>query len=311
MPSNDEKVGTHKPEWLKVKLHNDPRYAAVAATVRRHDLHTICASGRCPNISECWSRGTATFMIGGDVCTRACRFCATKSSAKPGALDIHEPVKIARSVQLMGLRHAVITSVDRDDLADGGAAHWAATVKAIRELNPDTTIELLIPDFSGDTHLLDTILMAGADIVGHNLETTTRLSPIVRDRRASYDISLGVLRHISAYGNSLPQPQPYLAKSAVMVGLGETYDEVLSAMDDLAEAGVKRMTIGQYLQPTARHYPVAEYVHPDIFAKYKAAAVERGILYTESGPLVRSSYMADRLAPKMHRPLSALTAQER
>lgn len=310
MPSNDEKVGTHKPEWLKVKLHNDPRYAAVAATVRRHDLHTICASGRCPNISECWSRGTATFMIGGDTCTRACRFCATKSSATPLPLDIHEPVKIARSVQLMGLRHAVITSVDRDDLADGGAEHWAATVKAIRELNPETTIELLIPDFSGSVSLLDTILHAGADIVGHNLETVNRLSPIVRDRRASYDTSLKVLKHIASYGNSRPQPQPYLAKSAVMVGLGETYDEVLGAMDDLARAGVRRMTIGQYLQPTARHYPVAEYVHPDIFAKYKAAAVERGILYTESGPLVRSSYMADRLAPKTPRPLDALGRQQ-
>lgn len=307
MPSNDEKVCTHKPEWLKVKLHNDPRYAAVAATVRRHDLHTICASGRCPNISTCWSRGIATFMIGGDTCTRACRFCATKSSAHPSPLDMNEPVKIARSVQLMRLRHAVITSVDRDDLQDGGAAHWAKTVRAIRELNPDTTIELLIPDFSGQTELLDIILDAGADIVGHNIETVRRITPDVRDRRASYDTSLSVLRHISSYG--IKQGRPNLAKSAVMVGLGESFDEVLGAMDDLAEAGVRRMTIGQYLQPTARHYPVAEYVHPDIFAKYKDAAVERGIIYTESGPLVRSSYMADRLAPtaaKMRKPLSSL-----
>lgn len=302
MPSNHEKVGTHKPEWLKVKLHNDPRYADVAATVRRHDLHTICASGRCPNISECWSRGTATFMIGGDTCTRACRFCATKSSARPLPLDIHEPVKIARSVQLMGLRHAVITSVDRDDLTDGGAAHWAATVQAIRELNPETTIELLIPDFSGQTEHLDIILNAGADIVGHNLETVRRISPELRDRRASYDTSLNVLRNIASRGGDL-------AKSAIMVGLGETFDEVLRTLDDLAGAGVRRMTIGQYLQPTPRHYPVAEYVHPDVFEQYKDAAVERGILYTESGPLVRSSYMADRLAPtaaKMHKPLSSL-----
>lgn len=311
MPSNDEKVGTHKPEWLKVKLHNDPRYAAVAATVRRHDLHTICASGRCPNISECWSRGTATFMIGGDTCTRACRFCATKSSAHPSSLDMNEPVKIARSVQLMGLRHAVITSVDRDDLHDGGAAHWAKTVRAIRELNPDTTIELLIPDFSGQTELLDIILDAGADIVGHNIETVRRITQDVRDRRASYDTSLSVLRHISSYGET--HGLPHLAKSAVMVGLGESFDEVLGAMDDLAEAGVRRMTIGQYLQPTARHYPVAEYVHPDIFAKYKDAAVERGIIYTESGPLVRSSYMADRLAPtalKVQRPLNTLSGTQ-
>lgn len=308
MPSNHEKVGTHKPEWLKVKLHNDPRYADVAAVVRRHDLHTICSSGRCPNISTCWSRGTATFMIGGDTCTRACRFCATKSSAHPAPLDPNEPVKIARSVQLMGLWHAVITSVDRDDLADGGARHWATTVAAIRELNPDTTIELLIPDFSGSIPLLDTVLAAGADIVGHNLETVRRIAPLVRDRRASYETSLHILRHISSYGNTYNVP--YLAKSAIMVGLGETYDEVLSAMDDLAAAGVRRMTIGQYLQPTPRHYPVAEYVHPDIFAAYTDAAIERGILYIESGPLVRSSFMADRLAPKMRRPLDTLTVSE-
>lgn len=309
MPSNHEKVGTHKPEWLKVKLHNDPRYADVAAVVRRHDLHTICASGRCPNISECWSRGTATFMIGGDTCTRACRFCATKSSAHPAPLDPAEPVKIARSVRLMGLRHAVVTSVDRDDLADGGAAHWAATVRAIRELNPETTIELLIPDFCGDPALLDTVLEAGADIVGHNLETVERLTPAVRDRRASYATSLNVLRHIADHGNR--HDEPYLAKSAVMVGLGETRDEVLRTLDDLAAAGVRRMTIGQYLQPTPRHYPVAEYIHPDTFAAYKAAAEERGIAHTESGPLVRSSYMADRLAPKTRRPLSALSCGER
>lgn len=308
MPSNHEKVGTHKPEWLKVKLHNDPRYADVAAVVRRHDLHTICSSGRCPNISTCWSRGTATFMIGGDTCTRACRFCATKSSAHPAPLDPNEPDKIAGSVQLMGLRHAVITSVDRDDLADGGAGHWAATVAAIREFNPDTTVELLIPDFSGQTELIDIILNAEADIVGHNLETVRRITPLVRDCRASYDTSLNVLRHISSYGNTYNAP--YLAKSAVMVGLGESFEEVLRTLDDLAEAGVRRMTIGQYLQPTARHYPVAEYVHPDIFAAYKAAAEERGIVHTESGPLVRSSFMADRLAPKVRRPLETLTFPE-
>ncbi len=308
MPSNHEQVGTHKPEWLKVKLHNDPRYADVAAIVRRHDLHTICSSGRCPNISTCWSRGTATFMIGGDTCTRACRFCATRSSAHPAPLDPDEPEKIARSVQLMGLRHAVITSVDRDDLADGGANHWAATVRAIRSLNPDTTVELLIPDFSGSLALLDIILNAGADIVGHNLETVSRLTPAVRDRRASYETSLDVLRHIAAFG--LENGRPALAKSAVMVGLGESRDEVLRTLDDLAGAGVGRMTIGQYLQPTARHYPVAEYVHPDVFEAYKAAAEERGIVYVESGPLVRSSYMADRLAPKVRRPLHTLTVRE-
>lgn len=308
MPSNHEKVGTHKPEWLKVRLHNDPRYAEVADIVRRHDLHTICASGRCPNISTCWSRGTATFMIGGGTCTRACRFCATPSSARPAPLDGNEPRKIARSVKLMGLRHAVITSVDRDDLADGGAEHWAETVRAVRELTPETTIELLIPDFSGDSSLLEVVLAAGADIVGHNLETVSRLTPVVRDRRASYETSLNVLRRIAAFG--VESGEPALAKSALMVGLGEERDEVLRALDDLAEAGVRRMTIGQYLQPTARHYPVAEYVRPEVFEFYKSAAVERGITYVESGPLVRSSYMADRLAPKMRRPLHTLTTRK-
>lgn len=309
MPCTHEKVGTHKPEWLKIKLHNDPRYAAVAALVRRHDLHTICSSGRCPNVSTCWSRGTATFMIGGDVCTRACRFCATRSSTSPALPDAAEPARIARSVQLMGLRHAVITSVDRDDLPDGGAAHWAETVRAIRALNPQTTVELLIPDFSGRVEPLELILDTGADIVGHNLETTSRLTPAVRDRRASYDTSLYVLRHISAHGAAAGRDD--LAKSSLMVGLGETFDEVLRTLDDLAAAGVRRMTLGQYLQPTSRHYPVAEYVPPEVFERYRQAAVDRGIVYTESGPLVRSSYMADRLAPKERRPLDTLTPRER
>lgn len=315
MPSNHEKVGTHKPEWLKIKLHNDPRYAEVADIVRLHDLHTICSSGRCPNISTCWSRGTATFMISGDTCTRACRFCATKTSATPAPLDLDEPARIAHSVKLMRLRHCVITSVDRDDLTDGGARHWEATILAIRELCPETTIELLIPDFSGDTQLLDQILHAGADIVGHNLETVRAVTPLVRSNRATYDTSLTVLRHIAAYGATSESSGPYLAKSAIMVGLGETFQQVIDTIDDLAHAGVRRMTIGQYLQPTSKHWPVAEYVHPDIFAQYKEAAIARGIVHTESGPLVRSSYMADRLAPsktsKTARPLSTLTTDPR
>lgn len=200
----------------------------------------------------------------------------------------------------------MITSVDRDDLPDGGAGHWAEIVREIRAQNPDATIELLIPDFSGDLSLLGTVLGAGADVVGHNVETVRRLTPVLRDRRASYDTSLTVLRHISAYGQDA-----CLAKSGIMVGLGETYEEVLATMDDLAVAGVKRLTIGQYLQPTPKHYPVAEYVHPDIFAKYREAAVERGIVHTESGPLVRSSYMADRLAPKARRSLHTFTPAAR
>lgn len=308
MPANHEKVGTHKPEWLKVRLHNDPRYADVAALVRRHDLHTICASGRCPNISACWSRGTATFMIGGEVCTRACRFCATRSAAAPAPLDRNEPVRIARSVALMGLRHAVITSVDRDDLPDGGAEHWAETVRAVRALNPETTIELLVPDFSGDIALLEVVLASGADIVGHNLETVSKLTPAVRDRRASYQTSLDILRHIAAFGRE--RGEPAWAKSGMMVGLGESRDDVLGTLDDLAAAGVRRLTIGQYLQPTVRHYPVAEYVHPEVFEAYRAAAEERGIDYVESGPLVRSSYRADRLAPARRNPLGTVTARD-
>ncbi len=288
MPSlHDEKVEQRKPHWLKIKLHNDPRYADVAALVRQHDLHTICSSGRCPNISECWGRGVATFMIGGDICTRSCRFCATRSG-RPFPLDHNEPVKIARSIRIMGLRHAVVTSVDRDDLPDGGAAHWAATVRAIRELNPATTIELLIPDFDGLTPQLDTVLEAGAEITGHNIETVERLTPQIRSR-AEYSRSLNVLKHIADSGLSE-------AKSGLMVGLGETQAEVLHTLDDLAAAGVQRITIGQYLQPTAKHWPVEKYVTPEQFERYRTAALERGITHTESAPMVRSSYMADQAA---------------
>ena len=292
MSHYDGKV-EHKPEWLKIKLHSNQRYADVASLVKQHDLHTICSSGCCPNISECWSRGTATFMIKGDICTRACKFCATKSG-KPLALDPDEPIKIARSVRIMGLSHAVVTSVDRDDLPDQGAAHWVATVEAVRRLNPETTIELLIPDFDGRVDLLDMVIDAGADIVGHNMETVREITPLVRSR-ASYDCSLDVLRYIGSRGAS--------AKSGIMVGLGETPRQVIETLSDIAAAGVKRLTIGQYLQPTRAHYPVAEYIHPSQFEEYATRARELGIEFVESGPLVRSSYMADRLAPKRENPL--------
>lgn len=285
MPSNHEKVGTHKPEWLKVKLHNDPRYADVAAIVRRHDLHTICSSGRCPNISECWSRGTATFMIGGDTCTRACRFCATKSSAHPAPLDPNEPIKIARSVQLMGLRHAVITSVDRDDLPDLGAAHWAATLSAIREMNPDTTVEALIPDFQGREELIAQVIQTRPDILSHNMETVRRITPLVRSV-ARYESSLKVIRQIAESGIT--------AKSGIMVGLGETPEEVEEVMDDLLACGCRILTIGQYLQPSRRHYPVHEYVTPEQFRLYKETGERKGFAKVESGPLVRSSYHAEK-----------------
>lgn len=283
MSQDDEKV-VRKPKWLKIKLHNSQRYADVASVVKRHDLHTICSSGRCPNISECWSRGTATFMIKGDICTRSCKFCATKSG-RPAPLDPNEPIKVARSIRIMGLSYAVITSVDRDDLPDAGAAHWIATVSAVKELNPETKVELLVPDFDARPELLDMIADCGADVVGHNIETVRRLTPLVRSR-ASYDTSLKVLSYLNAKGVD--------TKSGIMVGLGETQEEILSTLDDLVAAGVRRVTIGQYLQPTPQNYPVAEYIHPDIFDMYATQAKKRGILHIESAPLVRSSYMADK-----------------
>lgn len=292
--SSDHEKTRRKPHWLKIKLHNNPHYAATAAIVGEHQLHTICQSGRCPNISECWSRGTATFMILGDICTRSCRFCAT-ATGRPLPPDPNEPIKLARSVGLMGLRHAVITSVDRDDLPDGGAAHWVATVEALRAHTPNTTIELLIPDFDGREDLLDSVIDSGAHIIGHNIETVEALTPTVRSR-ASYRTSLAVLRYISLRGEAMGNDS--LAKSGLMVGLGETPEQVLRTMDDLHEVGVRRLTIGQYLQPTPKHHPVAEWVTPEQFEIYRIKALSRGIVHIESAPLVRSSYMADREAPR-------------
>lgn len=283
MTSPKSGKGCAKPEWLKIRLPQNKAYAEVASLVKQHDLHTICSSGACPNMSECWARGTATFMIAGDICTRSCRFCATKSG-RPHALDVNEPLKIARSVRIMKLSHCVITSVDRDDLPDGGAAHWVATVKAIRELCPDTTIEILIPDFDAHTELLDMIVAASADIVGHNLETVREITPLVRSR-ATYDHSLAVLKYLADKGVQ--------TKSSLMVGLGETEAQVRSSIDDLAAVGVRRLTIGQYLQPTAEHIAVAQYVHPTIFDSYKAYAFEKGMTHVQSAPLVRSSYHAE------------------
>ena len=280
-----------KPDWLKTKLQfqsdgawGDKSYAQVAQIVEQQGLHTICSSGKCPNKVECWSRRTATFMVLGDVCTRACKFCAT-TTGKPLPPDASEPQKVARSVALMGLRHAVITSVTRDDLPDGGAAHWAAVVRAVREANPETTIEVLIPDFGGRSDLLDVVLEARPDITGHNIETVSRLTPSVRSR-AEYRVSLDVLSHIASAG--------HVAKSGLMVGLGETRDEVLSALDDLREAGVTVVTLGQYLRPTLAHMPVSEYVAPETFEFYSQEALARGFSHVASGPLVRSSYMAEK-----------------
>lgn len=272
-----------KPGWLKIKLHNDVRYADVSKIVEKHRLHTICDSGKCPNKAECWSRKTATFMILGDVCTRSCKFCATRTG-RPLPPEPGEPEEVAESIRLMGLKHAVLTSVDRDDLPDGGAAHWAATVRAIRKATPDTTIEVLVPDFDGRKELLDIVIDAAPDIIGHNIETVERLTPLVRSR-ARYGTSMEVLRYIASRG--------VMAKSGLMLGLGETETEILATLDDLADAGCSIVTLGQYLRPTMKHYPVAEYVTPQKFAMYGDLARMRGFKYVASAPLVRSSYMAE------------------
>lgn len=284
MPDHYDRVNVkQKPDWLKIKLHSDKEFASVAQIVQQHKLHTICDSGKCPNKAECWSRKTATFMVLGDVCTRGCRFCAT-ATGRPLPIDAGEPERVARSIALMELRHAVITSVTRDDLADGGAAHWARVIEAVRAQNPHTTIEVLIPDFGGDEERLNTVLAARPDITGHNIETVERLTPLVRSR-ASYRTSLGVLRHIALQGA--------VAKSGIMVGLGETRDEVLRALDDLREAGASIVTLGQYLRPTRTHVEVAEYVTPETFEFYRTEALVRGFAHVASGPMVRSSYLAE------------------
>ncbi len=273
-----------KPEWLKISIGANERYTETKRIVDSHCLHTICASGRCPNMGECWGRGTATFMIGGNICTRSCKFCNTQTG-HPLPLDPQEPTHVAESVRLMKLSHAVVTSVDRDDLPDLGAAHWARTIREIRRLNPDTTLEVLIPDFQGRRELVDQVIEARPDIIGHNMETVRRISPLVRSA-ARYDTSLDVIRQIADGGVT--------AKSGIMVGLGETTAEVEELMDDLRAAGCRLLTIGQYLQPSHRHYPVAEYVTPEQFKRYKETGLAKGFTQVESGPLVRSSYHAEK-----------------
>ena len=277
-----------KPDWLKVNFGANERYSNTKKIVDTHRLHTICSSGRCPNIGECWGRGTATFMIGGNICTRCCKFCNT-NSGKPLPLDESEPKHVAESIQLMQLNHAVITSVDRDDLPDYGAAHWVATIKAIKELNPSVTMEVLIPDFMGREELIASIIEAHPDVISHNMETVSRLTPVVRSV-ATYERSLQVLKQVA---NS-----PIPAKTGIMVGLGETIAEVEETMDDLLSVGCSILTIGQYLQPTHKHYPVQEYVTPQQFAGYKETALAKGFKMVESGPLVRSSYYAERAMMK-------------
>ena len=273
-----------KPEWLKISIGANARYAETKKIVDTHKLHTICSSGRCPNMGECWGKGTATFMICGAICTRSCKFCNT-CTGKPLPLDENEPANVAESIKLMKLNHAVITSVDRDDLEDLGASHWAKTLQKIKEVNPETTIEALIPDFQSKPELVSKVIEARPDILSHNMETVRRISPLVRSV-AKYDTSLNVIKQISESGIT--------AKSGIMVGLGETKEEVLETMDDLLEAGCKILTIGQYLQPSHKHYPVAEYVTPEQFEEYRIIGENKGFKTVESGPLGRSSYHAEK-----------------
>lgn len=273
-----------KPDWLKIRLGGNDQFTKTKNIVETHGLHTICTSGKCPNLGECWSRGTATFLIGGEICTRSCRFCNTLTG-KPLPLDPQEPQKVAESIQMMNLRHAVITSVDRDDLPDLGATHWVRTIQAIKEMNPETTIEVLIPDFQGHLALVDQVINAAPEIISHNMETVRRISPKIRSA-AKYERSLSVLEHIAKRGIT--------AKTGIMVGLGETEEEVLTLMDDVLSVGVSILTIGQYLQPSRKNIPVSEYITPERFEYYRQLAIEKGFRQVESAPLVRSSYHAEK-----------------
>lgn len=273
-----------KPDWLKIKLPMGQLSTEVGSLLRKHSLNTICTSGKCPNQGECWGRGTATFMIAGNICTRACRFCNVPTGM-PRALDENEPEKIAESVEFLKLKHVVITSVDRDDLDDLGAEHWANVIRAVKSRNPNTTMETLIPDFQGVDKLIDLVINASPEVISHNMETVRRLTPKVRSR-ATYDVSLSVIKHISDSG--------IRSKSGIMLGLGEKHSEILQTMDDLREVGCEILTIGQYLQPTPKNLPVLEYISPDRFKEYETLGLEKGFRYVESGPLVRSSYRAEK-----------------
>lgn len=283
-PVLEENSKPRKPEWLKVKLPTGEEYRKVREIVSEHKLHTICQSGNCPNMGECWGAGTATFMILGNVCTRSCGFCSV-ATGRPEEVDPFEPLRVAKSVKLMGVKHCVVTSVDRDDLKDGGSQIWVETIRKIREYSPGTTMETLIPDFQGKWENLQRVIDERPEVISHNLETVRRLTKEVRIQ-AKYDRSLEVLRRIADAGVN--------AKSGIMLGLGESREEVLASMQDLRISGVSILTLGQYLQPTKDHLAVHEFIHPDTFAFLKTAGAEMGFRYVESGPLVRSSYHAER-----------------
>jgi len=286
---NREIPSQRKPPWLRMRMERSEKFAAVQETVHTHRLATVCEESHCPNMGECWSNGTATIMLMGSVCTRACRFCAVDTGNPKGWLDAEEPANAARSVQLMNLRYVVLTSVDRDDIPDGGAAHYAACVKAIRELNPTTAVEALTPDFCGSESAVETVVNSGLQVFAQNLETVERLTYRVRDPRAGYGQTLDVLAHAKRCRPDI------LTKSSLMLGLGETAVEVAQAMRDLRDHGVDILTLGQYLRPTPNHLPVENWVHPDEFARLREQGLALGFTEVASGPLVRSSYRADRI----------------
>jgi lipoic acid synthetase len=279
-----EKKGISKPSWLKIELPTGENYSRVKKIVREHKLHTICEDGRCPNMGECWGAGTATFMILGNVCTRSCSFCAV-ATGRPGEYDLDEPVRVAEAIRLMGVKHAVITSVNRDELKDKGAGVWAATIREVKRVNPQTTMETLIPDFKAHWDLLEMVIAEKPEVVSHNMETVARLYRLVRPQ-AKYERSLEQIKRTKECG--------LRTKSGVMLGLGETDDEIRQIMDDLVAHGCEVLTLGQYLQPTKMHLEVREFVHPDKFAFWKEEGERRGFRHVESGPMVRSSYHAEK-----------------
>jgi len=275
-----------KPEWLRVRPPSGENYAHLKTLLRSLDLHTVCEEAHCPNVGECWGGGTATIMLLGDTCTRGCRFCAVTSGNPRGAIDVDEPRKVAGAIAELGLTYVVLTSVDRDDLPDGGAGHFAQTIREIKARDSDVLVEALIPDFQGDLAAVRTVVDANPDVLDHNIETVRRLQHPVRDRRAGYEQSLAVLRGAKSMRDGL------YTKSSIMLGLGESHDEVLETMDDLRDAGVDIVTLGQYLRPSAWHLPVQEFVPPERFDAYRREAEAMGFLYAAAGPLVRSSYRA-------------------
>jgi lipoic acid synthetase len=281
----NEKVKTKRlPEWFRMERPEGANYSRLKNLSVNNKLNTICKSGNCPNIGECWNAGTATFMILGEICTRACKFCSVKTG-KPNEVDWEEPARLADSIKTMGVKHCVLTSVDRDDLDDGGASFWAETVSTVKTINPSVTLETLIPDFRGNLDQVQIVIDAGPEVISHNLETVRRLTPRIRSLNR-YDTSLEVVRYISS--------KNVISKSGIMLGLGETEEEVLETMNDLRNAGCRVLTIGQYLQPTLINYPVKEYIQPGKFKEYEVAGLEMGFKFVESSPLVRSSYHAER-----------------